>query len=406
MILKDDLRRLILKQQNDLRQDHGVRREISLKFLPKFALIVSGIRRCGKSTLARQFLRGKKPVYYCYFEDINLVEFDVKDFRKLDQVFHEEFGEGGAYFFDEIQNIDGWERYVRQLVDDGKQVLITGSNASMLSKELGTRLTGRQISSELFPFSYKEFLRLKKWKHSLAHFEDFLKMGGFPEYLKNGNTAILRNLFNDIFYRDVLQRNDVRNETALKTLLQYVLSNIGKETSFNKLKALIKVGSGNTVSQFMYHFEQAYLLFAIKRFDYSYKKQMVHPKKVYCIDNAIVGVNAFSFSENRGCMLENLVFLELKRRGEEIYYHKAKGECDFVCMKSLKIDKAIQVCYTLNDDNTDREINGLMDAMQEYNLKEGLLLTMQQSDRFDLDGKRINVLPVWEWLLKGTRSKH
>lgn len=400
MILTEDIRRLVLKQQSDLKQEHGVLRETTLKFLPKFALIIFGIRRCGKSTLARQFLKASRPVYYCYFEDINLVDFDVKDFRKLDQVFREEFGAGGVYFFDEIQNVDEWELYVRQLVDDNEKVLITGSNASMLSKDLGTRLTGRQISQELYPFSYKEFLRLKRWKHSVPHFEVYLRMGGFPEYLKTEDTAILRNLFNDIFYRDVVQRNDIRNETAVKTLLQYVLSNIGKETSYNKLKALINVGSGNTVSQFMYHFEQAYLLFAIMRFDYSYKKQVVHPKKIYCIDNAIIDINAFSFSENRGRMLENLVFIELKRRGEEIYYHKAKGECDFVTMNGLKVDKAIQVCFTLNDDNTDREIAGLLDAMQEYNLEEGLVLTMQQSDIFETEGKTILVKPVWEWLLK------
>ncbi|HEC44539.1 MAG TPA: ATP-binding protein [Bacteroides sp.] len=278
-------------------------------------------------------------------------------------------------------------------------MIITGSNASMLSKELGTRLTGRHISLELYPFSYAEFLRFKKKDHSIKLFEEYLQKGGFPEYLKNNDIDVLRNLFHDIFYRDILQRNLLRNETAIKILLHYLISNIGKELSYNKLKELIQVGSGNTVSQFIDHFEQAYLLFSLKKFDFSLRKQLVNPKKIYCIDTAIIGRNSFSFSENKGRLLENTVFIELNRRGNRIFYHKRKKECDFLIQDGQQIVEAIQVCYQLEYYNKDREINGLLEALEEHNLDEGLILTFNQEDRISSQNKAILIQPVWKWLL-------
>lgn len=269
----------------------------------------------------------------------------------------------------------------------------------MLSKELGTRLTGRHISLELSPFSYAEFLLLNKKDHSIQLFEEYQQKGGFPEYLKNNDVDILRNLFQDIFYRDILFRNQLRNELAIKTLMHFLISNIGKELSYNKLKQLIKVGSGNTVSQFIDHFEQAYLLFSLKKYDFSVKKQLVNPKKIYCIDNAIIGRNAFSFSENKGRMLENTVFIELKRRSKQIYYHKKKSECDFLIQERLKITEAIQVCYQLDYQNKEREINGLVEALNEHNLEKGYILTNNQEDKLFVDGKTLIVEPVWSWLL-------
>ena len=399
MLLREELERVVLRQQFDLKKSLGVKRLFEVKLLNKFTTIISGVRRGGKSTLARQFLKSKKPVYYLYFEDITLAEFELSDFIQLEIVFKQTLGSNGVYFFDEIQNIVGWEKYIRQLVDAEEKVIITGSNASMLSKELGTRLTGRHISLELFPFSYAEFLLLKQKDHSIQLFEEYQQKGGFPEYLKNNDVDIIRNLFQDIFYRDILFRNQLRNELAIKTLLHFLISNIGKELSYNKLKQLIKVGSGNTVSQFIDHFEQAYLLFSLKKFDFSLKKQLVNPKKIYCIDNAIIGRNAFSFSENKGRMLENTVFIELKRRSKEIYYHKMKSECDFLVQEGLKITDAIQVCYQLDYQNKEREINGLVEALIEHNLAKGYILTNNQEDKLVVDGKTLIIEPVWSWLL-------
>jgi len=399
MILKNELEKVVLKQQESLKKELGIYRELEIKILPKFATIISGIRRCGKSTLARQYLKDKKVIYYTNFEDINLIGFEAKDFIKLDEIFKEVLGEKGIYFFDEIQNIGGWEIFIRQLVDGGEKIIITGSNARMLSKELGTKLTGRHISKELYPFSYTEFLNFRNRKHNLTLFEEYLKNGGIPEFLKSKDKEILSNLFQDIFYRDVMLRNELRNEVSIRTLLHYAISNTGKETSYNKLKELIGAGSGNTISQFIDHFEQAYLLFAIKKFDFSLKKQNINPKKIYCIDNGLIGQNAFTFTENRGRILENTVFLQLKRWGEEIFYHKGKYECDFVVRKGMKISQAIQVCYELNYDNKEREINGSLEAIMTHNLKTGLILTFNQEDKLEIDEKIIFIKPVWKWLL-------
>lgn len=400
MILKEDLRRYLLKQQEQLSRDLGVRRDIQLKLIPNFVLIISGIRRCGKSTLARQFLNDKSPVYYANFEDINLSNFELKDFTKLEEILKSEYGENGYFFFDEIQNINGWEKFIRQLVDQKEKVVVTGSNASMLSSELGTKLTGRHITKELFPFSYREFLTLRKDNHSLDLFKEYLVEGGFPEYLKTGEKDILQFLFQDIISRDIIQRNEVKNETAIKSLIQYIISNIGKEASFNKLRSYIGVSSTNSVSQYINHLEQAYLIFSIKKFDYSVKKQLMNPKKMYCIDNAIVGTNAFSFSENKGRLLENLVFLELKRRGLEIFYHKNNFECDFILKNGTRITEAIQVCYELNTDNQEREFDGLLSAIQDFNPDKGLVLTFNQEEVITYKNNKIQILPVWKWLLE------
>ncbi len=400
MILKEDLRRYLLKQQEQLSRDLGVRRDLQLKLIPNFVLIISGIRRCGKSTLARQFLNDKSPVYYANFEDINLSNFELKDFTKLEEILKSEFGEDGYFFFDEIQNIDGWEKYIRQLVDQKEKVVVTGSNASMLSSEMGTKLTGRHITKELYPFSYREFLTLRKENHSLDLFKEYLVEGGFPEYLKSGEKDILHFLFQDIIARDIIQRNELKNETAIKSLIQYIISNIGKEASFNKLRSYIGVSSTNSVSQYITHLEQAYLIFSIKKFDYSVKKQLMNPKKMYCIDNAIIGTNAFSISENKGRLLENLVFLELKRQGSEIFYHKNKFECDFVLKNGTRITDAIQVCYELNTDNQEREFDGLLSAIQDFNPDKGLVLTFNQEEEITYKNNIIQILPVWKWLLE------
>ncbi|MDZ7739609.1 MAG: ATP-binding protein [Bacteroidales bacterium] len=375
-------------------------RDKEIKILPGRATIISGVRRCGKSTLARQYLQDVSSVKYIRFEDINLTGFELRDFIKAEEIFSEISNQKAIWFFDEIQNIHGWEKYVRQLVDRGEKVLITGSNANMLSRELGTKLTGRHISTELYPFSYNEFLRLNKRVHSISLFDRYLKGGGFPEYLKSKDRELLRNLLQDIFYRDIMQRNELRSETSIKTLLHYAISNTGKPTSYHKLKDLLNVGSVNSISQFINHFETAYVLFELRKYDYSLRKQIMNPKKLYCIDNGVISQNAFSFSENRGRMLENLVFLQLERQGKEIFYHKENKECDFIINEGNRIKQAIQVCYELNSDNEEREIEGLLEAMKSHKLREGFLLTHNDQDKLTIDKNQIRILPVWKWLME------
>ncbi|MCL4383163.1 MAG: ATP-binding protein [Candidatus Marsarchaeota archaeon] len=403
MILKETLRQVIKSQRKDLKSfDYGTEREElrAIKFNIPYALILSGIRRCGKSTLLNQLLKKLPNFYYLNFEDTRLNSFQIEDFEKLDEIFKEDYGKSEYYLFDEIQNINGWEIFVRSRLDKKKKFIITGSNASLLSKELGTRLTGRHINIELFPFSFTESLSMAKVKADVNSFSEYLKSGGFPEYLKYKKQEILRELLINIIQRDIVVRYKLRDSKTAISLVLYLLTNTGKEFSYNKLKKIFDLGSINTAIAFVSYFEDSYLLFTVPKFDYSLKKQIVNAKKVYSIDNGLSNANSTSFSSDLGRMLENSVFLHLRRRHKNIFYFREKGECDFLVSEQNKIKIAIQVSYKLDEENKEREIDGLLEAIKKFNLREGLILTFNQEDKFEIDGKYIIIKPVWKWMLE------
>ena len=402
MILKENLRNIIKSQRENLALlEEGIGREaleqIDIKI--PFALVLSGIRRCGKSTLLRQLMKKTRGFYYFNFEDPRTANLEISDFQKMDEIFLEEYGNQDYYFFDEIQNLAKWELMVRAILDKKKHVVITGSNASLLSKELGTRLTGRHIRYELFPFSFREFLILINGKPSLGSFEEYFAKGGFPEYLKVKRAEILQELLNDIITRDIAIRYKIRNLKTIKEMALYLLTNIGKEFSYNALKKIFNLGSTNSAISFVSYFQDSYLLFAIPKFDYSLKKQLINPKKVYSIDNGLSSINSASFSGDKGKMLENMVFINLKKRYKDIFYFREKKECDFVIKEGAKIKESIQVCYDLNEDNREREMSGLIEALEKFNLNKGLILTYKQEDELKIKNKKIKVLPVWKWLI-------
>lgn len=402
MILKETLRNIVKSQRGNLDlAEASVEREALQEIDVKvpLALVLSGIRRCGKSTLLKQLIKRVKEFYYFDFEDPRTVNFEVEDFQKLEEVFLEEYGNKSYYFFDEIQNVQKWELFVRALLDKKKYVIITGSNASLLSKELGTRLTGRHLQFELFPFSYKEFLVLTNRKEGINSFEEYFINGGFPEYLKLNKANILQRLFNDILIRDIAIRHKVRNLKILREMALYLLTNVGKEFSYNNLKKTFNLGSTNSVISFVSYFEDSYLFFTVPKFDYSLKKQIVNPKKIYSIDSGLINVDSASFSQDKGKVLENIVFIYLRKKHKDIFYFQKKGECDFLVKDGAKITAAIQVCYEFNEDNKNREINGLSEALEKFSLTEGLILTYSQDDKFSIKGKKIRVIPVWKWLL-------
>jgi len=402
-MLNEKVLREVIELQREwiLNLDKGVEREKlkEIDLTPNFVIIISGIRRCGKSTLLSQVLNKQKKFYYLNLEDPRLENFEIRDFNKVEKLFKELYGDGGVWFFDEIQNINKWEIFIRYLVDRKKKIVITGSNASLLSRELGTRLTGRHLDIHLFPFSYKEFLKFSKLKASQESYESFLFNGGFPEFLKEKNPAVLNELLNDVIMRDIVNRFGIRNSSLLRKIAIFLISHIGKEFSFNSLKKMFQIKSVQTVIDYVSYFEDSYILFTVPKFSYSYKQQQVNNKKVYSIDNGFSSNNSVSFSKDKGKMLENSVFLELKRNYKEIFYFQDRNECDFVVKEKDNINQAIQVCYDLNEENQEREIRGLVEVMEKFKLKKGLILTYDQEDEFEVGSKKILVKPVWKWLL-------
>jgi len=396
-MLKESIRLVVLSQSQELKKNSaGIQRELlkNVDLRTKHAIILSGIRQCGKSTLLKQLLKDLTKFYYFNFEDPRALNFRLEDFETLEEVFKEEFGDSVYYFFDEIQNIQEWERFVRARLDTGKKFIITGSNASLLSKELGTRLTGRHLTYELFPFSYKEMLELKSQKPSVKTFEEYSKKGGFPEFLIFDKNEILHELFNDILLRDIVARYSLRESKTIKELAIYLLTNVGSEFSYNKLAKYFNIGSVNSVIDYISYLEDSYLIFTISKFDYSYKKQIINPKKTYSIDTGLSNANSASFSEDKGRVLENLVFLHLRRKYKEIYYFKRKHECDFVVKDKGKVIFAVQVCHTLTEDNKEREVNGLKEAMKELKIETGVILTLNQDDKLD----DIPIKSAWKWM--------
>jgi len=402
MIPQNVLSQIIKAQsQNIANKDKGLRRD-ALQLLPNLAshaLIVSGIRRCGKSTLLFQLLNSKYTgALYLNFEDPRLYEFEINDFSRLDELIKEQ--NFSVLMFDEIQIIPEWERYVRQKLDEGFKIVVTGSNASLLSRELGTKLTGRHITKELFPFSYHEFISHQKLSPSTESLISYLTMGGFPEYIKEKNDDILNHLFEDILIRDIAVRYSIKDVRTLQRLAQYLISNVGKPVSGNNLKNMFGMGATSTALEYLSHMEYSYLLHFVPKFSYSLKKQIANPKKVYAIDTGLVNVNSGSFTEDNGRKFENLIFLHLRRTYREIYYFSEKGECDFITFKNGAFHQAIQVCYDLNPDNLERELNGMIEALEFFDIEQGTLVTMSQKDQFEKKGKIINVIPAHEYLLK------
>lgn len=420
---KSLLKEIILEQEKERKDlDLGIKRT-ALDFVSKqiplpHAVIISGIRRCGKSTLLNQAINNfyKQSVYYLNFEDERLIDFEVADFNSLYEVFLELYGERKVFCFDEIQNAPQWEVFVRRMQNKGYKFFITGSNASLLSKELGTKLTGRCVSIELYPFSFMEYLSFKGYelqKNALSytteratikkHFSEYLKHGGMPEYLKYKDSTLLKRVYEDILYRDIVARYDIRQVKALRELGLYLLSNIGGLFSYNNLAKMLGLGSMNTIKSYADYLENSFLVSLVNRFSYSLKQQLVANKKICCIDNGLAESIAFQFSKNKGKFLENLVFLELRRRHPETYYYKTANslEVDFLTRDGEKDISLIQVADNLENEKTrKREIDALAYAMDELKIKKALILTEDTEEEIKLKGKVILAQPVYKWLLE------
>lgn len=380
--------------------------------------VITGIRRSGKSVLMNKLrVQALERDFYFNFEDDRLAAFTSSDFQLLYETFLELYGEQRTFYFDEIQNIPNWEVFVRRLYNAGNKIIITGSNASLFSEELGTRLTGRYIALSIYPFSFYEYALYKNvdlvenavysTKSSVKMkqlFNEYVTYGGIPEYSKHHQSDYLHALYESIIFRDIVARYKLPNASMLKKLVFFLASNCSKETTYSALQKLLGLGSATTVSDYCSYLENSYLCFFLNRYNRSVKTQLRSPKKVYFIDHALAKTLGFSFSDDYGRMLENIVFIELKRRHKTIYYHHEKKECDFLVQENTRVLQAIQVCQTLkNPETRQREIEGLVDALTIYALKEGYILTENETaeERVVVGAKqyKINVMPIWQWLI-------
>lgn len=376
----------------------------------KKIVAITGVRRSGKSTLLRQIADRYENYYYLNFEDERLLDFEANDFNSLLEIFFSFYGEKGVFFFDEIQNVSGWEKFASRLFSEGYKIYITGSNAKLLSSELATSLTGRHLRHELYPFGFSEFLDYKKIKHEklpttaeratvLKFFDEFLLYGGFPEIAESRNGEELKQLYQDILIKDLIVRFKIKDVKSFRELALYLLSNSGRPVSYNNLKKVLGLKSATTVKNYIEYLAESYLNFSVSKFDYSLKKQIKNDKKIFSIDTGLINFVSFLFAPDSGRILENAVFLELKRRGKEIYYYRGGGECDFLIKDGREITEAIQVTENLSAGNEKREIGGLIEASSRHNAKKLLVLTRNQDNEITVSGKKITVQPIYKWLL-------
>lgn len=397
-------------------QTYLITRDVSLEKYISTGLIViiSGIRRCGKSSLLYLIKEKMKlpEASYCYFNfDDERVPTEKAVFEEIISLHLEMYGQEPVLFFDEVQNIPGWEKFINRMYEKGLKVFVTGSNANLLSSEISGSLTGRNRVLQLLPFSFSEYLRYigHRYNHEklssknkallLKDFNQYFLTGGIPVVVKENDIELMHAYFQDILYRDIVARYRLSQVNEIRQIGLYFASNTGKLFSYATLQEVSGVKSTSSIKDYLDYYEQTYLFFFLKKFDFSVRKQQANRRKVYAADPAVVHRLGFNFSANKGQVLENIVFLELIRRNKEVYYHTGKYECDFVVKEGLKVSSAIQVAYSLHSQNYEREYSGLEEAMKTYEAHSGLLMVYEKDE--DLPSRKgIEVKPVWKWLLE------
>ena len=383
--------------------------DIGMHLKSSLITVISGVRRSGKSTLTLQIADHYPGFHYISFDDERLIRFTIEDFNGL-LIEMKRLSASKTIVLDEVQLVPGWERFTRRLHDEGFKVIVTGSNAKLLSSELATHLTGRYLKTELFPFSFAEYLSFINIDPSdktsdntarlLTALDEYLSNGGFPEYLKIKEPEVLKRIYDDILYRDLVVRFGIRNVAGFKNLAQYLFTNFSSETGLLSISKLLGFNSVTSVKEYLNILVEGYLVFELTRFDYSLKQQYISNRKIFVIDNGLRNTIAFKTSQDRGRLLENAVFLELKRRGYDIWYHKTPNnlETDFLIRPSDPL--LIQVSLELyHPDTRKREIGSLLAGMKHLGRKRGIILTRNDDEVIRLDNEVISVIPAWKWFL-------
>lgn len=390
----------------------------------KEIVIITGIRRSGKSTvlrlIAKKYQDNNENILFINFEDIRLTDINIENYQDIENIAIELFStqKKTIFFFDEIQYAPAWERWLNNLHFKGYKVFVTGSNANILGREIATSLTGRNVVLDLYPFNFREYLRLKeidippenlltskKSAEILHFFKIYLEYGGFPEVLKENNIELSGYYFNDILKRDIENRNNIREKTGLSRLATYLATNSGSIFTYSTLRKVTDIKSNNTISQYIEYLRDSFLFYTLPAFYFSLKKQAQASSKVYIGDNSFLKTISFNFSENTGQKLENLFFLYLlqSKKNYDLYYYSGKKtgrECDFLIMKETSVISAIQVSSDIRNEKTKtREVNGLLDALTEHGLKKGYILTMDTFREEEVAGRHVIMLPVWKYML-------
>ena len=375
--------------------------------------LITGPRRVGKSTQALLMLRDKN-FAYLNFDNYSLLDAWDADLvmRMLDDVYP-----GYEYILlDEVQNLDAWDLWVSELYRKGKNLVITGSNARMLSSEMATVLTGKYLQVEMLPFSLEEFFDWNKIDlHSVKPeqrtdsqilMDDYLRNGGYPEVVASRQLtrSYLDTLFDSIIWKDVAKRHNVRNVTDLNNLAMYLVSNFCNPVSANELTAELGFSSVNTTKKYMDYLHEPYIFYYLSRYNNKLKLMKKAPRKVYVVDNGFVASKAFSLSDNLGRLLENQVFIELIRRGYDVektmFYYRSRNdkEVDFVLRKGTSIERLVQVCYDMNSPKTEkREVDSIIECAGELKCSNLVIVTYNDKRTIEKDGYKIEVLPISEY---------
>lgn len=420
----------------DKEQDTGIKRENYLNQIRPFfktnqAIVLTGVRRSGKSTILLQLVKGliesgvnPKDTLIINLEDYR---WENPSLQLLDQIYTfylKKINQSKPFylFLDEIHKITGWERFVRTLIDKKEaKVVVSGSNAQLISQELGTLLTGRHIRLKVYPPAFREFLDLRnlkvnneldllKGKKEInALIDEAFDYGFLPEIILAGEEKvklkILRDGLDSIILRDVIERYKIREKEKIHSLIRYYLSNASTPVSFNRLKEMLNLPL-RTIERFSKYLEEAYLILFLKRFSYKVKEQEKSPRKVYSIDLGLINACGFKFIENKSQLMENLVLLELVKKEQEVYYWKnpQQEEVDFVVKEGIKIKQLIQVCFKVGHPETKtRELRSLIKAGKELKCKTLLVITKDYEGEEKIewfgDKARIQFIPLWKWLL-------
>ena len=417
-IMLQEIKEIITLQKREIEaklREKYIERNQNLKLDNDLIKVIVGPRRAGKSFFAMHFLNKQGKFGYANFDDEKLAE--VNNYDEIITAMNSIYDNPKFVLFDEIQNLPKWELFANRLQRQGYKLIITGSNSNLLSRELATHLTGRHLLTNIFPFSFKEYLKFENKELTNTETKEklskYLFNGGYPEILskKVALKEYLLLLFNSILYKDIIKRYKIRNPKQIEDLATYLISNIANEYSHNSLAKIGKIKSSHTIEKYLSYLEESFILFSLSRFSYKVKEQLSSNKKIYCIDNGFIQAKSFKASPDLGKLYENLVASKLKKQEVDeklrFYYWKnqQQEEVDFVIKEGIKVKQLIQVCFNIKDLKTkNREIRALIKASKELRCNNLLIVTedTESEEKVEWFGDKriIKFIPLWKWLLE------